>query len=95
MARGRPPVPGRRGLSSSPDRSNGFVRHLGCVEDPGDYGYELRTIHTFVLLTMPSPLPDAEVVASDQEGEWPEYPQEPFAPGTFSPTAPLPGPWTR
>ena len=68
---------------------------IGYVEDPGDYGYQERTIHTFVLLTVPSPVPDAEVVASGQEGEWPEYPQEMFRPGRFSPTAPLPGPWTR
>ena len=68
---------------------------VGYVEDPGDYGYQLRTIHTFVLLTVPSPVPDAEVVSSGHEGEWPAYPQEPFAPGGYSPTAPLPGPWTR
>ena len=68
---------------------------IGYVEDPGDYGYQLRTIHTLVLLGVPSPLPDAEVVSTGQEGEWPDYPQEPFAPGKFTPTAPLPGPWTR
>jgi hypothetical protein len=68
---------------------------IGYVEDPGDYGYQLRTIHTFVLLTVPSPVPDAEVVDTGQEGEWPEHPEEMFQPGRFSPTAPLPGPWTR
>ncbi len=60
-----------------------------------DYGYEERTIHTFVLLNILSPLPAAEVVASGVEGQWPSYPTEAFSPGTYSPTAPLPGPWTR
>jgi hypothetical protein len=68
---------------------------IGYVEDPRGYGYEERTIHTYVLLTIPSPLPDAEVVDSGVEGEWPSYPTEAFSPGTYSPSAPLPGPWTR
>jgi hypothetical protein len=68
---------------------------IGYVEDPRGYGYEERTIHTYVLLTIPSPLPDAEVVDSGVEGEWPSYPTESFSPGAYSPTAPLPGPWRR
>ena len=49
---------------------------IGYVEDPGDYGFETRTIHTFVLLSLPSPVPNAPVLASDEQGSWPSYPDE-------------------
>ena len=52
-------------------------------------------IHTFVLLSLPSPVPDAPVVASSVEGSWPNYPEEAHPPGKFTPLAPVPGPWTR
>ena len=68
---------------------------IGYVEDPGDYGFETRTIHTFVLLSLPSPVPDAPVVDSGVEGAWPTHPEETIPPGKFTPLAPVPGPWTR
>ena len=68
---------------------------IGYVEDPGDYGFEVRMIHTFVLLSLPSPVPDATVVDSGEEGEWPSHPEEMIPPGKFTPMGPLPGPWTR
>ena len=68
---------------------------IGYVEDPGDYGFETRTIHTFVLLSLPSPVPDAPVVDSGVEGAWPTHPEETIPPGKFTPQAPVPGPWTR
>jgi hypothetical protein len=74
-------------------------RYVGCgigyVEDPGDYGFETRTIYTFVLLSLPSPVPDAPVVSSGEEGDWPTYPEEAIPPGKFTPLAAVPGPWTR
>jgi hypothetical protein len=77
------------------DTQNYVGGGIGYVEDPGDYGSELRMIHTFVLLDLPSPVPDAPVVDSGEEGEWPDYPEEMLPPGKFSPRGPLPGPWTR
>jgi hypothetical protein len=68
---------------------------IGYVVDPGDYGFETRTIHTFVLLSLPSPVPDAPVIESGEEGAWPAYPEEAIPPGKFTPIAPVPGPWTR
>jgi hypothetical protein len=68
---------------------------IGYVEHPGDYGFEERTIHTFVRLRLPSPVPDAEVISTDEEGAWPDYPLEAHPPGRFLALAPVPGRWTR
>ena len=68
---------------------------IGYVVDPGKYGFEERAIHTFVRLQVPTPVPDAEVVGNVVEGAWPDYPEELFAPGRFSPIAPVSGGWTR
>jgi hypothetical protein len=65
---------------------------IGYVEDPGDYGFEVRMIYTFALLNLPSPVPDATVVESGEEGEWPSYPEETIPPGKFTPLAAVPGP---
>jgi hypothetical protein len=68
---------------------------VGYVVNPVNYGVEVRTIHTFVLLSLPSPVPDATVLSSGVEGDWPTFPEETIPPGRFTPLAPVPGPWTR
>ena len=68
---------------------------IGYVEDPGDYGYQDRVIHSFLRLAVPSPVPEAEVIDTGVEGAWPDYPQETFPPGKFVPVFPLPGAWDR
>ena len=68
---------------------------MGYVEDPGQYGYEDRVIHTFLRLALPSPVPEAEVIDSGVEGEWPDYPEETFPPDGFPPIFPTPGSWDR
>jgi hypothetical protein len=68
---------------------------IGYVEDPGDYGFEERVIHSFVQLGLPSPVPGAQAIASGEEGAWPDYPLEAHPPGRFLALAPVPGPWTR
>ena len=52
-------------------------------------------IHTFVPLSLPSPVPAATVVDPGEEGACPIYPEETIPPGMFTPLAPVPGPWTR
>jgi hypothetical protein len=68
---------------------------VGYVEDPGDYAHEERTIHTFVRLTLPSHVPNAEVVSTGKEGTWPDFPLKAHPPGRYTAVAPVPGPWTR
>lgn len=68
---------------------------MGYVEDPGDYGYEDRVIHSYLRLAVPSPVPEAEVIDSGVEGAWPDLPQEMFPPGRLIPVFPLPGAWDR
>ena len=67
----------------------------GYVEDPGDQVYEDRIIHTFLLLRMPPPEPEAEVLRSEVKGQWPSLPEEMFRPGTFVYVPPIPGDWHR
>ena len=68
---------------------------MGYVEEPGSFGYQDRVIHSFVRLRVPSPVPDAEVVETGVEGDWPDLPEEMFPPGRFVPVFPLPGAWDR
>lgn len=69
---------------------------IGYVEDPGEYGFEERVIHSFVRLHVPSAVPEAELIGTGEEGEWPRFPEELFTPGGgLVPIMPVPGNWDR
>ncbi len=56
---------------------------IGYVEDPGSHGYTERVIHSFVLLSIPSPFTDGEIIDEGTVGEWPDYPEDPFSAGSI------------
>ena len=80
------------------------MKYLGggtYAENPEGRAYEDRVIHSYVHLRIPPPRSDWEIVQRGlEEGEWPTYRDEMFAPGTFT-TAPSwqthfgSGIWTR
>lgn len=67
----------------------------GYVEDAQGRPYEERIIHTFLLMRVPSPVPEAEVLRTEEEGSWPDLPRELYSPGTFVYVPPIPGAWDR